>query len=67
MCLFTINNEQGNSKAAQRNDINFLGPSAGNDAKSIRFLVGRGPLPGDLDTARSFGKRIVETTWQFKR
>ncbi len=57
-----------NSKAAQRNDINQLGSYAGAMAQSPSdSSPEEGPLPGDLETAKLFGKRIVETARQFKR
>ncbi|MDB5762143.1 MAG: NADPH-dependent reductase [Herminiimonas sp.] len=57
-----------NSKAAQRNDINFVGSSAGAMAQSPSdSSPEEGPLPGDLETARLFGKRIVETARQFRK
>ena len=55
-----------NSKAATRNDINYLGGYGG--------LLGQSPsdaspeeglLPGDADTAKLFGARIVEVTARF--
>lgn len=49
-----------NTKAAQRNDINYLGSSAGLMAQSPSdSSPDEGPLPGDLATAREFGKRIA--------
>lgn len=51
-----------NSKAAQRNDINWLGSFGGLMAQSPSDASpDEGPLPGDLETARQFGKRIVDT------
>lgn len=55
-----------NSKAAQRNDLNYLASSAGLMTQSPSDATPEeGPLPGDLDTARAFGKRIAEITRQF--
>jgi NAD(P)H dehydrogenase (quinone) len=52
-----------NSKAAQRNDVNYLGSFAGAMAQSPSDASpDEGPLPGDLATAQQFGKRVVETT-----
>lgn len=49
-----------NSKAAQRNDINYLGASAGLMAQSPSdSSPEEGPLPGDLETAKIFGARIA--------
>ncbi|MBL8250869.1 MAG: flavodoxin family protein [Candidatus Competibacter sp.] len=50
-----------NSKAARRNDLNYLGSFAGLMAQSPSDATPEeGPLPGDLETARAFGKRIAE-------
>jgi NAD(P)H dehydrogenase (quinone) len=57
-----------NSKAAQRNDINYVGSSAGAMAQSPSdSSPEEGPLPGDLETAKLFGKRIVETARRFRK
>jgi NAD(P)H dehydrogenase (quinone) len=57
-----------NAKAAQRNDINFLGSSAGAIAQSPSdSSPEEGPLPGDLETARLFGKRVAETAIKLKK
>lgn len=49
------------TKAAQRNDINYLGSFAGLMAQSpADASPDEGPLPGDLDTARLFGARIAQ-------
>ena len=55
-----------NSKAAQRNDINYLGSSAGAMAQSPSDASPAEMLPGDLDTAKLFGKRVAEVTAKFK-
>ncbi len=50
-----------NSKAAQRNDINYVGSFAGLMTQSPSdSSPEEGPLPGDLATANLFGQRIVE-------
>lgn len=50
-----------NSKAAQRNDLNWLGSFAGAMAQSPSDASPQeGPLPGDLATARAFGERVAE-------
>ncbi len=50
-----------NSKAAQRNDINYLGGYSGLLAQSPSdSSPEEGPLPGDLATAEAFGKRFAE-------
>ena len=52
-----------NSKAAQRNDINYLGSFSGLMAQSPSdSSPDEGPLPGDLETARLFGIRVAEFT-----
>ncbi|MBN1379869.1 MAG: flavodoxin family protein [Gammaproteobacteria bacterium] len=49
-----------NSKAAQRNDINYLGSYSGLMAQSPSDASPEeGPLPGDLVTAEKFGERIA--------
>lgn len=51
-----------NSKAAQRNDVNFLAGFSGLLTQSPSDASPEeGPLPGDLETAKLFGKRIAET------
>lgn len=50
-----------NTKAAQRNDINYLGAFSGLMAQSpADASVEEGPLPGDLETAKLFARRFVE-------
>jgi NAD(P)H dehydrogenase (quinone) len=57
-----------NSKAAQRNDINYVGSFAGAMAQSPSdSSPEEGPLPGDLETAKLFGKRVAETAAKFKK
>lgn len=55
-----------NSKAAQRNDINFIGSFSGAMAQSPSDASPAEMLPGDLETARLFGKRVAEVTAKFK-
>jgi NAD(P)H dehydrogenase (quinone) len=50
-----------NSKAAQRNDINYLGSYAGAIAQSPSDAGANEMLPGDLETARLFGERVAQT------
>ena len=51
----------GNAKAAQRNDINFLGSFPGAMAQSPSdSSPEEGPLPGDLETAKLFGLRVAD-------
>ena len=52
-----------NSKAATRDDINYLGAFSGLIAQSPSDSTpDEGPRPGDLATARLFGKRVAEVT-----
>ena len=51
-----------NKKAAQRNDVNYLGAYGGLMAQSPSdSSPDEGPLPGDLQTAMLFGQRVAET------
>lgn len=50
-----------NSKAATRNDVNYLGGFSGLLAQSPGDASPEeGPLPGDLETAKQFGARVAE-------
>ena len=49
-----------NNKAAQRNDLNYVGSFAGAMAQSPSDASVAEMLPGDLETARLFGKRVAE-------
>jgi NAD(P)H dehydrogenase (quinone) len=49
-----------NSKAATRNDPNFLGSYSGAIAQSPSDGSVADMLPGDLDTAKGFGRRVAE-------
>lgn len=49
-----------NAKAAQRNDINYVGSSAGAMAQSPSDASPAEMLQGDLDTAKLFGQRVAE-------
>ena len=50
-----------NTKSATRNDVNYLAGSAGLLAQSPSdSSPEEGPVPGDLETARQFGKRVAE-------
>ncbi len=52
-----------NSKAAQRDDINYLGSFSGLLGQSPSdSSPEEGPLPGDLATGKLFGKRIAEAS-----
>lgn len=56
-----------NSKAATRNDLNYLASSTGAMAQSPSDAGVDEMLPGDLETARQFGARIAEVTGRFAR
>jgi multimeric flavodoxin WrbA len=51
-----------NSKAAQRNDINYVGSFSGAMMQSPSDASVDEVLPGDLETARLFGQRVAATT-----
>jgi multimeric flavodoxin WrbA len=55
-----------NSKAAQRNDVNYVGSFAGAMAQSPSDAGANEMLPGDLETARLFGERVAAIAAQFK-
>jgi NAD(P)H dehydrogenase (quinone) len=55
-----------NKKAATRNDINYLGSFGGLLGQSPSdSSPDEGPLPGDLETGRAFGRRIAEAALRF--
>jgi NAD(P)H dehydrogenase (quinone) len=57
-----------NHKASQRNDINYLGSFSGLMAQSpVDGSPEEGPLPGDLETAKLFGKRVREISQQLTK
>ena len=57
-----------NSKAATRNDVNWIGSFAGAMAQSPSDASPEeGPAPGDLETARLFGARVAETAARWNR
>ena len=56
-----------NSKAAQRNDINYVASFSGAMAQSPSDSSPDEMLPGDLETARLFGMRVAEVTGRFKK
>ena len=75
--LFTLAMQQGgvwvgtalmpsNSKAAQRNDINYVGSFAGAMAQSPSDSSPAEMPQGDLDTAKLFGKRVAEVAAKFR-
>ncbi len=55
-----------NAKAAQRNDVNYVGSFAGAMAQSPSDASPAEMLPGDLETARQFGLRVATLARQFK-
>jgi NAD(P)H dehydrogenase (quinone) len=55
-----------NSKAAQRNDINYVGSFSGAMAQSPSDASAAEMPQGDLDTARLFGKRVAEMAAKFR-
>ena len=55
-----------NSKAAQRNDVNYVGSFAGAMAQSPSDAGANEMLPGDLETARLFGERVAAIAARFK-
>ena len=75
--LFTLSQQHGmlwvgtgmmpsNSKAAVRNDLNYLGSFSGAMAQSPSDASPEeGPLPGDLETARQFGRRVAQVANRF--
>ena len=77
--LFTLGMQHGmiwvgtgmmpaNTKAATRNDVNYLGSFSGLMAQSPSDASPEeGPLPGDLETARRFGARIARTVHSIQR
>ncbi|SFC11724.1 Multimeric flavodoxin WrbA [Polaromonas sp. OV174] len=56
-----------NSKAAQRNDANYLGAYSGAMAQTPSDAGAGEMLPGDLETARNFGKRVAGVAGKFQR
>ena len=54
-----------NSKAAQRNDPNYLGSYSGAIAQSPSDAGAGEMFSGDLETARSFGQRVAEVAARF--
>jgi NAD(P)H dehydrogenase (quinone) len=54
-----------NAKAAQRNDVNYVGSFSGAMAQSPSDSSPDEMLPGDLETARLFGARVAEAAARF--
>ena len=74
--LFTLSMQHGmvwvgtglmpsNAKAAQRNDVNYVGSFSGAMAQSPSDAGPDEMLPGDLETARLFGARVAEVAGRF--
>jgi len=55
-----------NAKAAQRNDINYVGSFSGAMAQSPSDSHPDEMLPGDLDTAKLFGRRVAGVAAKFQ-
>ena len=51
-----------NSKAAKRDDVNYMGSFSGAMAQSPSDAGAAEMFVGDLDTAKAFGKRVAEVT-----
>ena len=56
-----------NAKAAQRNDINYVGSFCGAMAQSPSDASPDEMLPGDLETARLFGQRVAQSAARLAR
>ena len=56
-----------NSKAANRNDVNYVGSFSGAMAQSPSDSSPDEMLPGDLETAKQFGARVAEVASKFNR
>ncbi|WP_374243515.1 flavodoxin family protein [Zoogloea sp.] len=55
-----------NSKAAQRDDVNYVGSFSGAMAQTPSDASPDEMPAGDLETARLFGQRVAEVTAKFK-
>jgi NAD(P)H dehydrogenase (quinone) len=55
-----------NTKAADRNDVNYLVSYSGAIAQSPSDAGAGDMLPGDLETARLFGVRVADIAGRFK-
>jgi len=56
-----------NTRAAKRDDVNYLVSYSGAIAQSPSDAGADAMAPGDLETARLFGQRVAEVTERFKR
>lgn len=55
-----------NAKAAQRNDVNWVGSSSGAMAQTPSDASVAEMQPGDLETARLFGERVAQVAGRMK-
>ena len=55
------------TKAARRDDLNFLGSYSGAIAQSPADAGAGEMAPGDLETARAFGARVAEVAGRYRR
>jgi hypothetical protein len=55
------------SKAAQRNDVNWIGTYAGAASHSPVDASPAEMLPGDLETGRQFGRRVAAAADRWTR
>jgi multimeric flavodoxin WrbA len=55
-----------NSKASQRNDVNWIGTFAGGAAQTPVDASAGEMWPGDLETGRQFGRRIAVAAARWK-
>ena len=56
-----------NAKAAQRNDLNWIGAFSGAMAQSASDASAAEMLPGDLETARQFGERVAQQALRLQK
>lgn len=56
-----------NSKAATRNDVNWIGAASGAFATTPSDAGVNEMLPGDLETARQFGARVAEVAGKWAK
>ena len=56
----------GDSKAAKRDDVNYIGSSAGAMMQTHSDAGAEEVNPGDLETARLYGERIAQISKRLK-
>ena len=56
-----------NTKAANRNDVNYVGSFSGAMAQSPSDASPAEMLPGDLETAKQFGARVASVAGRFSK